>query len=261
MPHICFYWLPTPTFKPSFHFFFGFYVCMTASSCSFSVLQRPIKRNVLWAHGSISVAPPPFPLFTTPFFDAHSFLRLSAMRRTEVCYSFLWAAHKQKSCFLIPVCVIWRAQKLTMSGGVDIGGWLWGGGAGQVAQWLCTHNYWCMRLFVYPCELITFEQWQGPLWLWMWMWAQRVFLVCAKLGTSILMRRVSGCCRIPDRTHLLGQRDMSMGFETGPGRTSSSEGAPATTNTLWLTTHIFYWLGRWSVACEVGQLAFTARQK
>jgi len=105
-----------------------------------------------------------------------------------------------------------------MSGGVDIRGWLWGGGAGQVAQWLCTHNYWCMRLFVYPCELITFEQWQGPMWLWMWMWAQRVFLVCAKLGTSILMRRVSGCCRIPDRTHLLGQRDMSMGFETGPGR-------------------------------------------
>lgn len=29
---------------------------MTASSCSFSVLQRPIKRNVLWAHGSISAA-------------------------------------------------------------------------------------------------------------------------------------------------------------------------------------------------------------
>lgn len=160
-----------------------FYVCMTASSCSFSVLQRPIKRNVLWAHGSIcclSTAPSTAP-FRRPLF----FLRLSAVRRTEVCYNFLWAAHKQKSCFLIPVCVIWRAQKLTMSGGRrGKGGWVadwirWLKGGGVVAAGKLRND--CAATTIdacgcsYPCELITFEQRQGPLciWIWMWMWMCR----------------------------------------------------------------------------------------
>lgn len=74
MPHICFYWLLLPTRFQAFAFIF--YVCMTASSCSSSILQRPIKRNVLWALGSISApvpapAQPPLCLFFFLAIDAH----------------------------------------------------------------------------------------------------------------------------------------------------------------------------------------------
>lgn len=73
----------------------GWHCCriQTASWCSFR--YSSVQLNEMFCGSRCLSLNVPFP-----------FLRARLCWRCEVCNNFLWAAYKQKSCFLIPVCVI-----------------------------------------------------------------------------------------------------------------------------------------------------------
>lgn len=103
-----------------------FYVCMTASSCSFSVLQRPIKRNVLWAHGSIcclSTAPSTAPFRRPLFFFA---LICGAAHRSMLQF-FMGRAQAK---------IMFSYSRVRNLKGAKVNNVRWSAGKGWVGGWL-----------------------------------------------------------------------------------------------------------------------------